>query len=41
MSKEKLPLTVKSGYGVGDLVAGLAFQTINFHMRSILMSYSP
>lgn len=31
MSKEKLPLTVKTGYGIGDLVAGLAFQTINFH----------
>lgn len=31
MSKEKLPLPVKTGYGAGDLVAGLAFQTINFH----------
>ena len=31
MSREKLPLSVKCGYGIGDLVAGLAFQTINFH----------
>lgn len=31
MNKKKLPLTVKTGYGIGDLVAGLAFQTINFH----------
>ena len=31
MSREKLPLSVKCGYGIGDLVASLAFQTINFH----------
>jgi len=31
MDKPELPLRVKSGYGIGDLVAGLAFQTINFH----------
>ena len=31
MNKDKLPLSVKTGYGIGDLVAGLAFQTINFH----------
>jgi GPH family glycoside/pentoside/hexuronide:cation symporter len=31
MNRKKLPLSVKSGYGIGDLVAGLAFQTINFH----------
>lgn len=27
MNREKLPLTVKSGYGIGDLVAGLAIIT--------------
>lgn len=31
VSKNKLPLSVKTGYGIGDLVAGLAFQTLNFH----------
>lgn len=31
MNRVKLLLRVKCGYGIGDLVAGLAFQTINFH----------
>ncbi len=31
MKKNKLTTGIKIGYGIGDLVAGLAFQTINFH----------
>ena len=31
MKRVKLTTGIKIGYGVGDMVAGLAFQTVNFH----------
>ncbi len=31
MKKAEVSTGVKIGYGVGDMVAGLAFQTVNFH----------